>query len=178
MYIMYVCILACMYLCLWYFYKLSMSMGNVLWVVCVKENMVFEFQRLSTFVFFFVFHKQGRIWSYPSFEDLPAYIILWSHNDWCKFSSISEILTYAILECLKVNKNKMFRVEITLSGMTSLFSGIQIYLLVRKLLRGEHGRTDRQECSRRHYFPFQGKYANNIGQITLEQKYRDFVWGN
>jgi hypothetical protein len=116
------CMFVCMHACIYaydIFYKLSMSMGNVSWVVCVKENMIFEFQRLSTFVFF-CFPQKGRIWSCPSFEDLPAYIILWSHNDWCKFSSISEILTYDILECLKVNKNKMFRVEITLSGMTSL----------------------------------------------------------
>jgi hypothetical protein len=81
---------------IFYCTKLHLTNYNGSWVVSIKQNMKFNFQPAAMFVFF-VYHKNGLIKSSPSFEDLSAYKIPWSHVDWCKFC-----IHLRSLKCLKV----------------------------------------------------------------------------
>jgi hypothetical protein len=66
------------------FTKLHLSNSNSSSVDSIKQNMDFNFQLPSTFVFL-VFHKNGLIKSCWSFEDLLAYKVSWSQVEGHKF---------------------------------------------------------------------------------------------
>jgi hypothetical protein len=64
--------------------KLHLYKCNGSWVVSIRQNMNFNFQLPSPFVFL-VSQENGLIKSWSSFEDLSAYKTVWSHVHWCKF---------------------------------------------------------------------------------------------
>jgi hypothetical protein len=70
---------------------LNLSNCSGSWVAFLKQNMNFEVQPPSTFLFW-GFHKNGLIESCPSF-DLPEYI-LWFHVKWWKFCIHTSILNF------------------------------------------------------------------------------------
>jgi hypothetical protein len=67
-----------------YYTKVHLSTCNGSWVISTKQNVNFNIQTTTMFVFF-VLDKNGLIKSCSSYEDLSVFKIAWSHVDWCKF---------------------------------------------------------------------------------------------
>jgi hypothetical protein len=64
--------------------QFHLSKCNDSWVVSIKQNLNFNFQPPTTFVFF-VSLKSNFTKSCSSFEEISAYIISEPRVDWCKF---------------------------------------------------------------------------------------------
>jgi hypothetical protein len=118
--------------------KLHLYTCNASWVVSVKQNINFNVQSSSSFVFWFLFcflHNSGVTESCSSLEDLSAYKISWSHVESCKFC--------IHLTCLNVRHFRRswsceikIHPSIILNSVASLPNFMHIYKLVQTLFGG------------------------------------------
>jgi hypothetical protein len=119
----------------------ELSPQNKLWILILKRPPCSYFLFLTKMVLLKVVHPLKKFHG-PTLTG-------------ASFASTSEFWTPAILECIRYGI-KMYGVEVSFNGMTSLQNFIKIYQLVQKLLGGGGGGTRRQTdwWSHKPHFPF------------------------